>query len=1106
MAKFIGSELKNGNWGEDYFIEKLMEYLDDSFVIYRNRPVFGAQFDVALFAPRVGIIIFEIKAWKPDTVKCVKNGDAIVLKVVDKDTGIEREIEENPTTQVRGYVYKMRSRIRQKTGKVPLVYGLVCFPNLSIKDYENKGISPVCEPEETLLKEDLESKAALFEKLNTSVKNHKNAAKYRHPFTDELMFRVRQIFETDLKIEDLSVENTDLVEKTAPPIKTPYSILSYIPHDGSFKKHIEDLCQAYARGTKLYLFVSNYEDLLDIRSTINNVIRSKGLTTDGTDLQIDFLKEGKEAAIGSDNSYIVFNCSAYILPEINDDWKFFIVENGIVNSEDIKKVLIAADRTTKFNIEQYKIEHCDIIKNVIVRAGAGTGKTYTMISRIAFICHSQNCSMKEMANRIVMITFTDDAANQMEEKIKKHFNNYYLLTGDTDCLAFINMIEGMQISTIHSYAKKIISLLGFEFGYGTEVTITSGDFRIKQIVSDTVSSYIDIMQKRKGPDYVRGLGLPVYQINKIITNIITRLHNQSIDVASLNAMSFGTNISDGGNELHLLISTVIPEIERRADRYFRNENRLHLGNMMSMLEMCINSKDNIQRLRRMQTGRPQFMFVDEFQDTDNIQIDALTKLAEMLQYRLFVVGDVKQCIYRFRGAQENAFEQLSYKSNPKWVSYSLVKNYRTDKELLDIFHKTFSNMGRIYPGGEQLLIYGGEDGSESGQLIGTKSYNIGIPNLKYYKKIIVSEEEERLPALFLEIERQKELIHKREEQKGQRLKGSEREIAILVRENWQAEVIKREGKTKNIEVITNTGGDLYMSTPALDMLTLANALLHYDEPDYLYAFVNSNFIGGGISKAVLFNIRDSKKRKAWKKSKTEEIDQSKEIKHFINEKLTYSFIDSDSWTDWDEIVKRLRIMPVLQVLRKIYQILKPWEHYGKEATREQHNYRLNVELLFEELIRTVNSESVSINSLVDILTANIMSQKNVDSRVLDTEESEDIVVRCITVHKAKGLEYGTVLLPFCSFSIDSMKRTDINVSVFSDQEVKVGYQIKLDADQTKLIYQNDIFDENLEKNERMREEARILYVAMTRAICSFSWISLDNKKGNCWQNLIWEEN
>ena len=145
MAKFIGSDLHTGNWGEDYFIEKLMEYLDDTYVIYRNRPIFGAQFDVALFAPRVGIIIFEVKAWKPDTIKCVKNGDSIVIKTVNLDTGEVGEAEENPTNQARGYVYKMRNKIRQKTGKTPLVYSMVCFPNLTRSDYDKKGIEPVCE-------------------------------------------------------------------------------------------------------------------------------------------------------------------------------------------------------------------------------------------------------------------------------------------------------------------------------------------------------------------------------------------------------------------------------------------------------------------------------------------------------------------------------------------------------------------------------------------------------------------------------------------------------------------------------------------------------------------------------------------------------------------------------------------------------------------------------------------------------------------------------------------------------------------------------------------------------------------------------------------------
>ena len=81
----------------------------------------------------------------------------------------------------------------------------------------------------------------------------------------------------------------------------------------------------------------------------------------------------------------------------------------------------------------------------------------------------------------------------------------------------------------------------------------------------------------------------------------------------------------------------------------------------------------------------------------------------------------------------------------------------------------------------------------------------------------------------------------------------------------------------------------------------------------------------------------------------------------------------------------------------------------------------------------------------------------------------------------------------------------MNVSVLNDEFLKVGYQIRYDVDHVPMMFQNDFYDEQLEKNERMREEARILYVAMTRAIRTFSWIALDGTKNECWQKLIWGE-
>lgn len=1100
MAKFIGSKLQDDNWGEDYFIKKLMEYFDDSYVIYRNRPIFGAQFDVCLLVPKIGVIIFEVKGWKANTIKRVENGDAIIIETENEDTHALEESRENPTNQARGYVYKMRRKIRQKTGKNPLVFDMVCFPNLSREEYDIKGIEPVCEYETTILRDDLVSKAALYNKLNLAMKNHMGTLKHGSEFSPELMFRVRQIFETDIKLEDLSVENTDLVDGCEQPNKVAYSICAYVRHDDSVDSVIKTLSSEYAKGTKLYIAVEDKSDLDKIQKSIDHVITEKGLLADGLDLKINFEEKSGWSKVIKD-TYMVFNCAAYLIPVYDQQMPGFLIKDGKIDNSSQKEILEFIDANSNFNIDQFYVEHSDITKNAIVRAGAGTGKTFTMISRIAFICHMQNCAMKEMANRIVMITFTDDAANQMEEKIKQHFNNYYLLTGDTDCLSFINQIEGMQISTIHSYAKKIISQLGFEFGYGVDLSVTSGDYKRKQIIADRVDKYIIANKKKYGNAYIKDLGIPVYLINKHILNMLTRLHNQSIDISALTKSNFGKPILGNGT-LHDLIATVVPEIEKEYDEYLRKENKLHLNNMMSMLEACIGNEENRRRLIKMQAGRPQFMFVDEFQDTDDVQIEALTKIAELLQYKLFVVGDVKQCIYRFRGAKENAFDQLNFEGNPNWLTFSLSKNYRTDSKLLDLFHNSFDAMGREQVGDENLLIYRDDD-NRGDRLIGTKKYNDGQDISSFYKKVTITDEDSRIPALFEEVRRQIEIINSLKAS-GKKLSKKECEIAILVRENWQAELIKQTGKQLSLEfdIITNTGGDLYMSDPALDMLTLANALLHYDEADYLYALVSSNFVGGGMSKARMYSIRQGEKKTGWKKTKSTDTSQSKELQMMLNRELSSS--EGEKWKDWNSVIRSLRTVPVLQVMRKLYHILKPWVKYAADNKEKQDYYRLNVDLLFEELVNSANMDSLTINSLVDILIANIVSQKNVDSRLPETRDDE-IVVRCVTVHKSKGLEYGSVILPYCSSPINIMKRTDMNVSVVNHGMIEVGYQIKVASDTENETYQNDFFDESMEKNERMREEARILYVAMTRAIRSFSWISFEGKKNKCWQNLVWEE-
>ena len=180
--------------------------------------------------------------------------------------------------------------------------------------------------------------------------------------------------------------------------------------------------------------------------------------------------------------------------------------------------------------------------------------------------------------------------------------------------------------------------------------------------------------------------------------------------------------------------------------------------------------------------------------------------------------------------------------------------------------------------------------------------------------------------------------------------------------------------------------------------------------------------------------------------------------------------------------------------------MEPWKNYAPDDSAKQRYYQLNVDLLYEQLISACNIDRLTVNTLQEHLYNCITSKVSVDSRDISAE-TEDISIQCVTVHKAKGLEYGHVILPFCSFPIDYIKRSQLHISTERiENQTKIGYSLTI-GDEAKPI-RNDYYDEQIEKAEKSREETRILYVAMTRAIRSFSWIDLQGKKSLSWQSLI----
>ena len=603
MGKLIGSG-NTENFGEKLFIDKIQEYLDDTNIIYWNRQVFGREFDVCILMPEKGILVVELKGWREENILRVENNDSVIVRTADG------EVSESPQKQARGYRFSLERHIRQNIGKFPLVYQMVCLPQVSKSYFKSHRLDVVMEERFTILKEDLANNTALFDKLDQALREvcHWN----RDPFDQRTMLEVRNLFETDINLDE-DGESEIEKELASSYHQHDYSRFYYFSESDQLTGNtVSDITAQYLHGCKLYCVFSKKAQMMSVIEALDAALTQKGLVRNRDNIEIAFEEQKSHAPLADSvgDMFMGFHFSMSLLnAPFDKQTDSFVIRNGKYSS-DQESILKKLSEQSQFNFEQYQVEHADPEKNIVIRAGAGTGKTYTMISRIGFICYTQNVPLQKMAERIVMITFTNEAADQMEEKLKAYFRNCYLVTSNPDYLEMISRIDHMQISTIHSYAKNLITQMGTSFGYGIDLGITSSEFYRRKKISDLLDAYIQQKEMEYGKNYTDKLGMPIYAIRDSILDFIGKLHNKSVDISTIEPQDFGTLLDDDSHgELHELLASVIPAVEREYFEELLENNKIHLSSMMSVLNRFINSPDGASRLRELKKDKhaQQFM-------------------------------------------------------------------------------------------------------------------------------------------------------------------------------------------------------------------------------------------------------------------------------------------------------------------------------------------------------------------------------------------------------------------------------------------------------------------------------------------------------------------
>lgn len=320
---------------------------------------------------------------------------------------------------------------------------------------------------------------------------------------------------------------------------------------------------------------------------------------------------------------------------------------------------------------------------VMAIAGAGSGKTSVLTTRIAYLIKKKNI---EISN-ILAITFTNKAAREMKERVLNL----------TDHLP-----SEMWISTFHSFCAKILRFHIESLGYKRGFQIIDDD-DAKKIIKEIL--------KEEKPD---ADAKELKQIRSTISKMKNKSNNKNYDF-------------DSENDL-------VSEIYDEYQKYLFANN---LVDFDDLILLTIELFKQFPEIRKIYNNKFQYVLVDEFQDTNNVQYE-LVSLILGDNKNIFIVGDEDQSIYAFRGANIKNISKFK-EDYPDYHIILLEENYRSTNNILRaanqiignnnnrIEKKLFSSKGD----GESIIKYKGATERDEVEYISKQILKLSRKGYKY---------------------------------------------------------------------------------------------------------------------------------------------------------------------------------------------------------------------------------------------------------------------------------------------------------------------------------------------------------------------------------------
>lgn len=478
--------------------------------------------------------------------------------------------------------------------------------------------------------------------------------------------------------------------------------------------------------------------------------------------------------------------------------------------------------------------------------------------------------------------------------------------------------------------------------------------------------------------------------------------------------------------------------------------------------------------------------IDEYQDSNLVQEYILTSISN--NNNIFMVGDVKQSIYKFRQAMPELFiskyktyKNKENKSENDNLKIQLFKNFRSRKNVLDFTNLIFEN---IMSGSLGDIEYNKEEylnlGADYKEIEQNLKAEIDIINLKDQENEeentseILEEEEntERLENIQLEARfvasKIKELIENKfqvfDRKKNCFRDIKYKDIVVLLRSTkTSAPIFEEEIINLDMPVFSDSSQEYLDSIEIENIMSLLRIIDNPIQDIPLVTVLRSNI--GKFTDDELVEIRLSDKYdnfyNAMQKAK---INVGKNLQEKIEKFLT----NLEKWR------KEQEYLALDEFVWKLYSDTGYYNYVGLMPNGELR--QANLKMLFERAKQFETASFKGLYNFINFIEKLKLSSGDLGSAKLIGEN--DDVIRIMSIHKSKGLEFPVVFLANTGKQFNLM---DLNKNILLHQELGIGVkyinydkQVQYDT-LSKSAIRSKVFTETLS------EEMRILYVALTRA-------------------------